>query len=207
MKKYRIDVNIVDDHTMLNEGLTKAINQSDTAHVSRSFTTLSMCRQAFMERCPDVLLLDVSMPDGDGIEFCQWVSREFPKVKIVAVTLHDEYSIIQKMLDNGVNGYVLKSSPVEELLKAIVCVWQGKNYLSPEVEEIIRQGSSRAVVLTPVEQNILRYICDGYTNPEIATQLNLSTETINWYRKRLLAKYGAKNTVNLVRRALEEKLV
>ncbi len=207
MKKYRIDVNIVDDHTMLNEGLTKAINQSDTAHVSRSFTTLNMCRQALQERCPDVLLLDVSMPDGDGIAFCQWVSQEYPKVRIVAVTIHDEYSVIHRMLDSGVHGYVLKSSPVEELLNAIVSVWQGKNYLSTEVQEIIRQGSAHAVTLTPVEQNILRHICDGYTNPEIAAKLNLSIETINWYRKRLLAKYGVKNTVNLVRMALEAKLV
>jgi len=207
MKKYRIDVYIVDDHTMLNEGLTKSINQSEKVHVSRSFTTLAMCRQALMERCPDVLLLDISMPDGDGITFCQWVSKEFPKVKIVTVTIHDEYSVIQKMLANGVHGYVLKSSSVEELIKAIVSVWQGKNYLSAEVQEIIKEGSAHVVSLTPVEHHILRHICEGMTNPEIAAQLNLSVETINWYRKRLLAKYGVKNTVTLVRVALEQKLV
>ena len=207
MKKYRIDVFIVDDHAMLNEGLTEAINRSETVHVSRSFTTLSDCRTALQEHRPDVLLLDISMPDGDGTKFCQWVVGAYPKVRIVAVTIHDEYSIIRRMIDCGVHGYVLKSAPVDELVNAIVTVWQGKPYVSQQVETILKQGDTQHVALTPVEQNILRLVCDGLTNPQIATHLNLSTETVNWYRKRLLAKFGAKNTVTLVRQALKEKLV
>ena len=207
VSKYKIDVNIVDDHTMLTEGLTDAINHSNTAHVSRTFTTLEACQQAMKERRPDVLLLDISMPGGNGIDFCRQVVSDYPKMKVLAITIHDEYSVIQRMLDSGAHGYVLKSASVQELLDAISAVYQGERYISREVEDIIRQGESKAVVLTTVEQNILRLICEGYTNPEIATKLNLSTETVNWYRKRLLAKFGAKNTVTLVKQALTEKIV
>ena len=205
--KYRIDVNILDDHTMVCEGLTDAINRSDVAHVSRTFNTIESCRQAFRERRPDVLLLDISIPDGDGAAFCQEVIESYPKVKVVAVTIHDEYSVIRRFTDLGIHGYVLKSSTVDTLLEAIVSVWQGRRYVSAEAETILQQGAAQAVSLTAVEQSILRLVCDGMTNPQIADQLNLSTETVNWYRKRLLAKFGVKNTVSLVRQALKEQLV
>ena len=102
---------------------------------------------------------------------------------------------------------VLHTAPVCELIKAIQMVWKGKNYLSREVQDIVSQAEPDAVVLSNVERNILRLICDGHTNPEIASHLNLSIETVNWYRKRLLAKYGVKNTVNLVTLAMKEQLV
>jgi DNA-binding NarL/FixJ family response regulator len=207
MKNYLIDVYIADDHQMVCEGLSEMINQSGKAHVSRTFNTLETCRQALQERRPDVLLLDLSMPDGDGVAFCQQIVSDYPNVHVVAVTIHDEYSMIQRMMECGAHGYVLKSSPVEGLIEAIVSVWQKQQYVSPQVEAILNEGKSRNVVLTDVETHILRLICDGLTNPEIATQLHLSIETINWYRKRLLAKFGMKNTVSLVRLAVEQKLV
>ena len=115
--------------------------------------------------------------------------------------------MIQRMMECGAHGYMLKSSPVEELIESIVSVWQKQQYVSPHVEAILQKGKINSVVLTDVEKNILRLICDGMTNPEIAAQLHLSTETVNWYRKRLLAKFNVKNTVGLVRLALEKKLV
>lgn len=206
MMKYRIDVNIVDDHAMLAEGLTEALNRSATIHVSRSFTTLAECRAALKERRPDILLLDISMPDGDGIAFCQQVMADFPKVRIVAVTIHDEYSVIRRMLDAGVHGYVLKSAAIDELVTAIERVWRRETYVSPAVEDIIRQAGDKAVVLTKPEQRILRYVCEGLSNPEIAKRMNLSSETVKWYRKRLLAKFGVKNTASLVALAMKECL-
>jgi len=207
MKNYLIDVYITDDHQMVCEGLSELINKSGKAHVSRTFNTLEACRQALEERRPDVMLLDLSMPDGDGVAFCQQIVNAYPNVRIVAVTIHDEYSMIQRMMECGAHGYVLKSSPVEELIEAIVSVWQKHQYVSPQVEAILREGKSSSVVLTDVETNILRLICNGHTNPEIATLLHLSTETVNWYRKRLLVKFGVKNTVNMVRKVLEEQIL
>ena len=207
MKQYRIDVNIADDHVMVCEGLADAINRTGDIHVSRSFDTLEACRQALASSRPDVLLLDISLPDGDGIAFCQEVIASYPKVKIIATTIHDEYSVIRRMLDVGVHGYVLKSSSIEQLIEAIRQVWQGERYLSPEVEAIIEQAQGHVVALTEVERNILRMICDGMTNPQIAEILNLSTETINWYRKRLLSKFGVKNAVSLATLVMREKII
>ena len=207
MKKYVIDVYIVDDHQLVCEGISDLINQSGQAHVSYTFTTLEACRLALQNRRPDVLLLDISMPDGDGITFCQQIVNEYPKVKVIAITIHDEYSMIQRMMACGAHGYVLKSSSSEELLEAINSVWQGKEYVSTQVTDILEKGKANSVTLTEVEKNILRLICDGHTNPEIATLLHLSTETVNWYRKRLLVKFGVKNTVNMVRKVLEEQII
>lgn len=207
MKQYRIDVNIVDDHIMVCQGLADAINRSDNIRVSRTFNTIEACRQTLQERRPDVLLLDISMPVGDGIDFCREVIAAYPKMKVIAVTIHDEYSVIQRMLDTGVHGYVLKYSSVEQLTEAIIRVWQGERYVCPEAQTIISQSQQRVVALTDVERNILRLICDGLPNPQIADRLSLSTETVNWYRKRLLAKFGVKNTVNLVSLVLKEKIL
>ena len=206
-QKYRIDVQIVDDHTMFVESLADAINRSDVARVSGTFATLEACRQALMKGRPDVLLLDISMPDGSGINFCRQVMAEHPKLRLIAVTIHDEYTVIQHMMASGAHGYLLKSSSVAELIKAIQCVWRGGQYVSTEVEEIIRKSKEESVFLTHVEQNVLQLICDGLTNPEIAPRLSISVETVNWYRKRLLAKLGVKNTAGLVKLAIREKLV
>ena len=204
---YRIDINIVDDHSLLTESLADAINRSNVAHVSRTFSTLETCRQTLEERCPDVLLLDISMPDGNGIAFCRQMLGLHPKLKIICITIHDEYSVIHRMMDTGVHGYLLKSSPISELIEAIQIVWKGGRYVSQEVKTIISKSEPVTVFLSNVERNILRLICEGYTNPEIASQLSLSTETINWYRKRLLAKYGVKNTVNLVTLVLKKQIL
>ena len=166
LKKYKIDVYLVDDHTLFNQGLTEALNRSQTVHVSRCFTTLNDCRAALVERRPDVLLIDISIPErqragechsskceatgpsvgnGDTAVFCRWVINEYPKVRVVAVTVHDEYAVIQRMLESGIHGYVLKSAPLEELITAIEQAWKGQRHISPAVENIIRHSSSQAV--------------------------------------------------------------
>lgn len=204
---YKIDVNIVDDHTLLVQSLAEAINRSEVAHVSHTYPTLALCRQKMPEWHPDVLLLDISMPDGNGIEFCSHVLATYPTTRVIAITCHDEYSVIQQMLDLGVHGYVLKSVPVTQLIEAITTVFHGKRFVCPEAESILQKGASHQVQLTPVEREVLRLICNGMTNPEIATQIHLSPETINWYRKRLLSKFNVKNSVTLALIATREQHV
>lgn len=207
MKKYLIDVYVADDHMMFCDGLKEAVNRSDVARISRCFPTLAACDEAMRERRPDVLLLDISMPDGDSLAFCRHIIDDYPQTRVVAVTMHDEYSLIQRMLGSGAHGYVLKSSSVEQLLDAIVAVWKGNHYISPEVDDIVSRSEPTAIRLTPVEEQILRLVSEGLTNSEIAARQHLSTETVNWYRKRLLGKCDAKNTADLVRIALRDLLV
>ena len=147
------------------------------------------------------------MPDGNGIVFCQQMLTEYPMMKVVAITYHDEYSIIRRMLDSGVHGYVLKNASVHRLLDAIVHVYHGEQYIDEEVQNILNRGEASTVFLTNAERDILRLICEGCTNPQIAKRLSFSTETVNWYRKRLLAKFNVSNTVSLVTIALREHLL
>lgn len=204
---YKIDVNIVDDHTMLLQGITDAINKSEVVHVSHTFTTIEACRSHLAEWRPDVLLLDLSMPDGSGIEFCEWLMATYPSVKIVIVTCHDEYSVIRRMIDLGVNGYVLKSSDIEDLVAAINAVYHGGRYVNDEVKAIIEKGEEKQVFLTSAERNVLSLICQGLSNPQIASQLGMSIETANWYRKRLLAKFNMTNSTSLVAHVLREHIL
>ncbi len=205
--KYKIDVIIVDDHAMLVEALANAINQSDTAHVSHCCNSLDACRRQLAEWHPDVLLLDISLPDGNSIDFCEEVMTSYPSTKVISLTSHDEFTIIQRMMEKGVHGYVLKSAPVQELLEAISAVYHGERYICEEVKAIIEKGKAQQIFLTPVERQVLKLICEGLTNPQIASQMNLSTDTINWYRKRLLAKFNAKNSVSLAIIATKEQLI
>ena len=204
---YKIDVNIAEDHTMLTQGLKEAINRSDVAHVSRTFSTIEACRASVETWQPDVLLLDISMPDGNSITFCEWLMKTYPQVKVIVVTCHDEYSVIRRMLDLGVHGYVLKNSPVEDLLQAIYDVYHGERYLNNEVNGILEKGNEQNVFLTPAEQNVLRCICDGLSNPQIAEKLCMSAETASWYRKRLLAKFNMTNSTSLVGYVLRARIL
>lgn len=205
-KQYRIDINIVDEHAMVAESMALALNQKGTMHVSRTYKTLESFSQAMSEKRPDVLLFDISIPSGDMIEMCKDIIKAYPRIKIIAATGHNKYSVIKRALDTGIHGYILKNSNIEELVKAILCVWQGENYISPEVESIISKHERQSVNLTVVERHILFHICDGHTNPEIARLLHLSTETVNWYRKRLLAKFHVNNTVKLVNCVMRENI-
>lgn len=204
---YKIDVNIVDDHKMLADGLASAINESNVAHVSHSFNTLEACRKKIAERHPDVLLLDISMPDGNSMDFCRQILQRYPSIKVIVLTSHDEYSIIKEMTEMGVHGYVLKSSPIEELLEAIKTVYHGKKLISHEVKNILEGKEGQHIFLTPNERKCLQLICDGLTNPQIAEKLFISIDTANWYRKRLLVKFNVKNSVSLVTTAIKEHLV
>jgi len=207
MTKYRIDVNIVDDHTMLVEGLSEAINRSDVARISHSYATLEECRSKLAQWTPDVLLLDISMPDGSGIDFCKQIMDQYPSMRIIAITCHDEFSIIQRMMEVGVQGYVLKSAPIQEVLEAITTVYHGENYMCREVAAIIERGKEQQVFLTASEREVLKGICEGLTNPQIAQQIHLSVDTVNWYRKRLLTKFNVNNSVSLALLAEREQII
>ena len=114
---------------------------------------------------------------------------------------------IHKALDAGIHGYVLKTASVDELLNAVLCVYRGERFVSPEVEAILERTTPQDICLTPTERNVLKLICEGFTNPQIAAQINLSTETVNWYRKRFLTKFNVRNTVSLVTLVMREHIL
>jgi DNA-binding NarL/FixJ family response regulator len=192
---------------MLVEGLTLSINESDIAKVIGTSSTLSECRTALAFQNPDVLLLDINLPDGNGVDFCTEIKQKCPNLKVLILTTHNEYSIAKRVMDNGASGYILKNALSEEVIIGIETVMSGKIFLCDEIDILMKKRNENPIWLTVREQELLRFIINGYTNQEIAEKMFLSVETIKTYRKNLILKLGARNSMSLVKMALEQKLV
>jgi len=202
-----ISVHITDDHAMMVELLTPVINASGIAHVTSSSLKLSECRKALASNRPDVLLLDINMPDGDGIVFCVEVHKQYPQMRIIGLTSRNEYSSVMQMLKNGASGYIVKSEAVCEVLEAIHAVTHGETYISRQMEQVIRKTTKEAISLTPREKEVLQLIAEGMSNPEIAGQLKVALSTALSFHKKLNLKLGASSPVELVSKALKEGLI
>ncbi|NCB84702.1 MAG: response regulator transcription factor [Bacteroidia bacterium] len=203
----KIKLLIVDDHRVLVEGLNKLFDNSDTVDVIGVAYSGKECRNALRKELPDVILLDINLPDVSGIDLCKEIKTENPEIKIVALSSFNEYTIVRRMIENGASGYVVKNAMPEEIILSVETVANNEIFLCEEIDLLMRNRSNNPIWLTPREKELLKYIVEGLTNHEIAEKMYLGVETINSYRKNLLIKLGAKNTAVLVRMALEEKLV
>ncbi len=202
-----IKVAIVDDHKILTDGLRGLIEESALATVVGVAHTAADCRHSIGFWKPDVLLLDVGLPDMSGIDLCKELTETFPETKVLALTTHNEYTVVRKMLDNGASGYLVKNAMAEEVLAGIEAVAGGETFLCHEIDVLMNKPSSKNIWLSQRERELLQLICEGLTNVEIAEQIFLSPETIKSYRKNLLLKLGAKNTAVLVKMAIEQQLI
>ncbi|SFS89681.1 response regulator [Sphingobacterium wenxiniae] len=202
-----IKVAIVDDHKILTEGLQNLIEESGIAQVVGVAHSAVECRLSLGFWRPDVLLLDVGLPDMSGLDFCKEIKAQFPEIKVLALTTHNEYAVVRQMLDNGASGYLIKNAMADEVLAGIEAVTQGEVFLCHEVDVLLKRPSEKNIWLSPRERELLKLISEGLTNAEIADRIFLSAETIRGYRKNLLLKLGAKNTAVLVKIAIEQKLI
>lgn len=202
-----IQVVIVDDHLLLAEGLRKIINESSVACVTNIATNGKECLKLLKENQPDVLMLDINLPDTDGITLCGEIKKLYPSLNILALTSYGEYTMVRRMMESGALGYVLKNSMTEEMLEGIQVVAAGNNFFCHEVDMVMKKESNASVWLTPRERQLLSLIAEGNTNHEIADKLFLGVETVNSYRKNLLFKLNARNTAMLVKLAYEQKLI
>ncbi|NGF55978.1 response regulator transcription factor [Parapedobacter sp. SGR-10] len=202
-----IKVAIVDDHKILTEGLQNLIEESGIASVVGVAHSAAECRLSLGFWKPDILLLDVGLPDISGLDFCKEIKDHFPEVKVLALTTHNEYAIVRQMLDNGASGYLIKNAMSEEVLEGIETVAKGETFLCHEIDLLMKRSPEKNIWLSDRERELLRLISEGLTNGEIADKIFLSPETIRGYRKNLLLKLGAKNTAVLVKMAVEQKLI
>lgn len=202
-----VKVFIVDDHYMVIEGIRSLLQHEKNiewmGHAMRADSCLAFLKQ----QQPDVILMDINLPDKSGIDLCKEVKEKYPSVFIVALSTFSQQSFIQKMMDNGASSYVVKNATGQELIEAIEAVMKGKIYMSDEVSQILRMQETVNIVLTRREKEVLELIADGMTNPEIAEKLFISVTTVDTHRKNLLAKLEAKNTASLVKLALQLQLI
>lgn len=201
-------VYIVDDHYMVIEGIKAMLQEEAGIELLGHAYNAAACQTYLQHHQPDVILMDINLGDMSGIDLCKLVTEQYPAVRIIGLSSYNQLSFITKMLSNGAMGYVLKNATKQEILAAIDTVLQGKQYLSLEASEMMKNAPTDDLpVLTRREAEVLKLIADGLTNAEMAAQLFVSPTTIDTHRKHLLEKFNARNTAILIRRAIDLRFV
>ncbi|MCX2481061.1 response regulator transcription factor [Pedobacter sp. MC2016-15] len=194
---------IVDDHPLIIQGLTAMLQEHSQFVITASFTRGLEFMSYLREHAVDVVILDISLPDCNGMDICKEIKALAPQTRVIALTNHNERSLIMQMLQNGANGYLLKNASSEELLAGILQVLNGQLSFSKAIEEIITQPTvyerDPLPKLTRRELEVLKLIAAGETSLVIADQLCVSPLTIETHRRNLLQKFRVRNVAELIK--------
>jgi two-component system, NarL family, response regulator NreC len=208
-----LSILLVEDHKMVREGLRMLINAQADMKVVGEADNGRMAINAVQQLKPDVVVMDVSMPELNGLEATERLKRLCPDIQILILTRHTDDGYLQRMLQAGANGYVLKQSASEELVRAIRYVAAGKSYLDPAVtatvvgsalETRVARGLSQKKALSLREEEVLRLIARGYLSKEVAARLQISIKTAEAHKANAMQKMGMKSRIDIVRYALLE---
>lgn len=206
-----IRVLLVDDHQLVRAGLQVLLAALDFVTVVAACATAAEAYAAVAQHQPDVVLLDINLPDESGTEVCRQLTARYPALRVLALTTLNEKSYVLRMMEHGAAGYVLKNASPEELAEAIARVHAGKKYFSEEVQELLLRptpaGAPAPALLTRREREVLRLIAEGLTSQEIGNRLFLSPLTIETHRRNLLTKFEVNNTAALIRLAAQQQLI
>ena len=201
---------IADDHNMFLEGLISLLRNVPDISVTAKATNGKELIDLLDDNEADIVLLDISMPEMDGVEVTKIIKKKYPELKIIILTTHSNSHIIAKLNRLGVDGYLLKNAEKDELLYAIKKVNSGENYFSKEVAEIqkdfesnLKKSLSSTTELSNREKEILILIAKQFTAAEIAEKTFISLNTVNTHKRNLLSKLNVKNTAGLVKYAVE----
>ncbi len=205
-----IRVLLVDDHRIVLEGLRVLLAPLSHITVVGSATTAAEARDLARHTRPHVVLLDLNLPEGSGIDVCQQLLAEQPGLRVVALTTLNKRSYLTRMIQAGAAGYVLKNALPEELAEALVKVCAGKTFFSEEMQQLLLQAeapASPAPSLTRREKEVLGCIAEGLTSQQMADKLFVSYLTIETHRRNLLTKFKVHNTITLVKQATQHGLL
>ncbi|MBR1461829.1 MAG: response regulator transcription factor [Prevotella sp.] len=202
-----IDVIIADDHKLVADGISRLIDGKENIKVVAVAHALKEAQELLSIHKPQVLLLDIAMPDGDGIDAIPLFTAASPHTRIIILTVYAERAVIKRAMDGGASGYILKSTSADEVIEGICEVARGNTFICRESQELFAGFKESAPSLTMREREILRLVVEGNTMKQIADKLNLGFETVHSYTKYLRQKLGCNNTASLVRRAIELHLV
>ncbi|UHG92797.1 response regulator transcription factor [Spirosoma oryzicola] len=213
-----IRVLIADDHNVFVEGIESLVSGSpDIVVTERCYTVQSVIERLILTPI-DVVLLDISFPQiEDGLGLCEHITRTYPNTKVVALTMHDDASLIKRVVKKGAKGYLLKNTTKTELLQAIQTVHQEKQYFNDTITHILLNDSPKARKstagvgikpnLTPRESEVLALMAQGMTTQQMATQLFVSAKAVEFHRSSLLMKFGVPNTALLIKTAMEMQYI
>ncbi len=209
MKKIRIL--LADDHALVRDGMKTLLKDvNDFSVVGEAADGLEVVKKV-EELLPDIVTMDISMPNMNGLETIDVIHRRFPKTKILVLTMHENEEYAHRVYKTGAGGYILKNSDKKEFIHAIRMVHKGERFFSSSVSGVTSKGyvgkDVASIPITRREKEILRLIVDGLTNQEIADKLFISPRTVDTHRSNLMQKLEIKNTAGLVRFAIENGIV
>lgn len=198
---------IVDDHYMVIEGIRSLLHNEKEIEWMGHATNAASCLGFLKMQQPDIIFMDVNLPDLSGTELCRQVKQLYPAVLIIGLSTFNQQPVVRNMMENGASGYVLKNATKPELLNAIAEVKSGKTYFSREVAVSLRKQTEELPLISRREREVLQLIADGFTNVEIAEKLFISVPTVNTHRKSLLVKFSVNNTAGLIKLAVKHNMV
>jgi DNA-binding NarL/FixJ family response regulator len=212
-----IKVAIADDHKIFRKGVILSL---------RPFTNIKFVLEAengeellngIAEAEPDVVLMDLRMPQKDGIETTKILSKQYPNIHVIVLSMYEDERFVSHMMENGANGYLLKNAEPQEIRRAIMDVYEKGYYLNNFVNRILLKKShskqkvvpslNNEITLTDKERDVLRFICMEFTAQEIAQKMDISPRTVEAIKDRLMERFGSKNTAGLVFFAVKNNLV
>ena len=206
-----VRVFIVDDHPMVLAGLHSLLGGLDNIEVIGSVSNAFDAIPFIQKNRPDVVLLDINLPEISGIDLCKKIHQQFPTVRILGMSTFSERSYISRMIENGASGYLIKSASAEEIAEAIHTIQEGKIYLSVAMEHLGKPlsvlPSESLPALTKREKEVLQLISEGLTNNQVAERLFISPLTVDSHRKNLLTKLNVNNTASLITLAVKYGLL
>jgi DNA-binding NarL/FixJ family response regulator len=216
MKKLRIL--IADDHGLVRRGARAVLRSRRGWRVVGEATNGREAVQKAIELKPDVAVVDIGMPEVDGIEVTRQMREAIPDIKVLVLSMHESEQMVHRALDAGAHGYILKSDLTDSLPKAVKAIAEGKRFLTPRVSEIVldgfletrgrnRQGERTASRTTPREVEIIRLLAEGKSNKEIAALLGITVRTIETHRSKIMLKLGCHSLAELIHYAIRHKMV
>jgi len=216
VKKLRILV--ADDHGLVRRGARALLQSRRGWRVVGEAANGRAAVEEAIELKPDVAVVDIGMPELDGVEVTRQIREAVPNTKVLVLTMHESDQVVRQALDAGASGYLLKSDLTECLLKAVKAVSEGKRFLTPKVSEIVLQGflkttsqhqqAKRAGArTTPRELEILRLLAEGRSNKEIAAQLGIAVRTAETHRAKIMLKLGLHSLAELIHYAMSNQII
>lgn len=216
---FKIKVGLVEDHLLVRDGIRSLIEGADNIEVIAEACSARGMLELLKTSDPDILLVDISLPEISGIDLARIITSEYPKIRVIMLSMHTGQEFIFNSLKNGAKGYLHKSISRDELIEAIKEVYNGNEYFSKEVSGIILKNYLRQIKnpesadnnseqkLTPRESEILQMVAQGYSNQLIADKLYISVRTVESHKNHIMQKLELTTTVDLVKYALKNKLI